>query len=324
MFRLFHDWFRFDNRLWRGGDLRFRLPLLGGGLRLPVDLFLLRLRRDRRIWRPRLLRERLLPLWRGRRLISSMRIGMHWLLISRVWIAMHRRLISGLRIGMYWLLISGLRIGMYWLLISSVWIAMHRRLISGMRIAMGWMLISGLLIGITWCLLRMLPFSRLRRLHNRLRWRSEGLRGNGGRNGSRRNGFRYVAPIEQRIVLLLHFRRTMPREEHIVWLRRHTARAIGDFIFIIHPLAGEERFVGFAPHWVGKLFGNAFTARQRPAQNAGTAGFARRIACLLFVILILVFILLIINPCVIATGAVGGEGENIEDNAADFFSDGDP
>ena len=105
-------------------------------------------------------------------------------------------------------------------------------------------LISSLLIRIAWCLLRMLPFSGLRRLHNRLRRRCEALRGNGCRDGSRRNGFRHAATIEQRIVLLLNFRRAMSREEHVVWLRRHTARAVGDLLFIIHPLAGEEGFVG--------------------------------------------------------------------------------
>ncbi len=170
----------------------------------------------------------------------------------------------------------------------------------------------------------MLPFSGLRRLHNRLRRRSEALRGNGCCDGSRRNGFRYAATIEQRIVLLLNFRRAMSREEHVVWLRRHTARAVGDLLVIIHPLAGEERFVGFAPHRVGEFLSYAFTARQRTAQNAGATGFARRVACLVLIILILFFILFIINPCVIATGAVGGESENIENNAADFFSDGDP
>ncbi len=189
---------------------------------------------------------------------------------------------------------------------------MHRRLISR------------LLIRITRRLLRMLPFSRLRRLYDRLRRRSEALRGNGCCDGSRRNGFRYAATIEQRIVLLLNFRRAMSREEHVVWLRWHTARAVGDLLFIIHPLAGEERFVGFAPHRVGKLLRNTFTARQRTAQNAGATRFARRVACLVLIILILFFILFIINPCVIATGAVGGESENIENNAADFFSDGDP
>ena len=76
--------------------MRFRLPLLGCRLRLPVDLFLLRLRRYRRIWRPRLFRDRLLPLWhglRGRVLISSRFVIMRWLLISGLRIALHRCLI---------------------------------------------------------------------------------------------------------------------------------------------------------------------------------------------------------------------------------------
>ena len=259
MFRLFHSRFRFNNRIRRGGDLRFRLPLLGSRLRLPVDLFLLRLRRYRRIWRPRLFRDRLLPLWNGLRLVSSRFVIMRWLLISGRRITLHRYLISRLLIGMHRRLITGLRIAMHWRLISGLLFGVHRRLISS------------LLIRIAWCLPRMLPFSGLRRLHNRLRRRSEALRGNGCRDGSRRNGFSHAATIKQRIVLLLNFRRAMSREEHIVWLRRHTARAVGDLLFIIHPLAGEEGFVGFAPHRVGELLSNAFTARQRPAQNAGAA-----------------------------------------------------
>src|SRR5690606_20426467 len=74
---------------------------------------------------------------------------------------------------------------------------------------------------------------------------------------------------------------------------------------------------------IGEFFSDAFTTRQRTAQNAGATRFAtlnRRV----IILFVLIFILVFIDTCIVAAGTVTGKGKNIEDKAADLLSDAHP
>ena len=131
---------------------------------------------------------------------------------------------------------------------------------------------------------------------------------------------------EQRIVRV-EFRllQAMAREQHVIRIGINAACAEQYVIRVIHALTGEQRFVGFAPHRIGKLFGHALLACQRTAQNTRPARlFFLNRKIVLFLVVILVFFVLVILPGVIPAGTVAGEGQYAEHDATNFFRDADP
>ncbi len=150
---------------------------------------------------------------------------------------------------------------------------------------------------------------------------SKGLSG-GSRRGSGGKRLSHRVAVEQRIVLIIvGGQRAIAGEQHIIRIGGYATGAVS-YLFVVHPFAREQGRIRLAPQRICELLCYALTARQRPAHNARAAGFTT-LGGRLSVIVVVVFILFI-DPGIIATGTVAGKGKNVEDHAADFFSNTDP
>ena len=159
--------------------------------------------------------------------------------------------------------------------------------------------------------------------HNWIDRRRPGLRCRCRRSGGG-NRLRDRMPIQQRIVFLIfRLRRTMAREQHIIRIGGHATRAVFDIVFIIHTLAGEKRRIRVSPTRIAELLCQPLTARQCATKDARTSGFALCAHRFIFVFVI-IFILVVIDPGVIAASTVAGKGENIQQPATQFFCNAHP
>ena len=130
--------------------------------------------------------------------------------------------------------------------------------------------------------------------------------------------------VQQRIVFVKFTRgSTAAGEQHIIRIDSGTRGTVLNLLIFIHTFTGEERGIRFASKRVGKFFRDALATRQGTAQNTGTTRFTTLYRGLVF-LFVLFFIVVIIDPRIVAAGPVAGERQDRENKAADFFGNAHP
>ncbi|MNZ84302.1 hypothetical protein D3C78_1030530 [compost metagenome] len=98
----------------------------------------------------------------------------------------------------------------------------------------------------------------------------------------------------------------MTGEQHIIRIGGDTCGAVLDVLFIIHAFAGEKRCIGFAAQRIREFFSDAFTTLQCTSHDTRAARLT--VVCCWRCLFIIIFVFVFINPCIVTTSAVAGEG----------------